>query len=273
MEFRPRVDRRGGIDTTDRLQGFMQYLKKGTAHDFDYVIIVDGPEGTGKSTLAMHMKMFYEGRYRLAHVLYDSKMLIKTMYTATPGKDCVVLDEAVLDFSNRTAMTTFQIRLIQAFSIARERRLVFILLIPNYNLLDPALKIRARYRIWVESHGFERGFAIVYYNMRGPFTKVKPWQDERWRYLFPMLPAKVLESYKKFKAKELLRTLIEMDQEMAAEEKRKKERALAVRGAKARLIVEHLDTNPKDTPEAIARAVGCSLKHVKDTLKVHRPEG
>ncbi len=253
---------------SDRLEAFIKYLKKGTTvHDFDYVIILDGPEGSGKSSLAMHAKMFYDGYYSLNNVVYDASDLIKMMYEAPHGS-FILHDEAVCDFMSRTALNKFQIRLIKAFSIAREMNHIYCLLIPNYNLLDPALKIRARYRFWVYARGFERGYLKVFYSKRNPFTKTKPYHEERWHYTFPMLPERTLRAYKEFKSKELRRKLEEFQGESDRDRRMAEDGAKGIRGVKARLITKAIKEHPDWKADQVAREAGCSLKHARDTMKV-----
>lgn len=252
----------------DRLESFMKYLKRGTTeHDFDYVIVLDGPEGSGKSSLAMHAKALYEGRYSLDNVMYDAGDAIKTMLEAPPAS-FILHDEAVCDFMSRTALKTFQIRLVKAFSIARELNHVYMLLIPNYNLLDPALKIRAKYRFWVYAKGFNRGYLKVFYAKRNPWTKAKPYHDERWHYVFPMLPRRTLKAYKEFKSKELRRKLQEFQDEADQEKRRAEDKSKGIRGVKARQIKKVMDDHPTWKADKVAGKVGCSLKHARDTMRV-----
>jgi len=254
---------------SDRLKGFMQWIRKGIENDFDYVIIVDGPEGGGKSTFAAHAKAMYDGAYNLENVCYDSTDLLKIMQTAKKGQ-CVILDEAVTSFMSRTSLDRFQVRLIQAFSIVRERNLVFFLLIPNLGLLDKALQTRAVYRIWVYPKGQNRGYSKIYYSQRTPWTTGKPWHAEAWHYEFPKLPDDFEKEYKKFKTREMMKKLKEYDDEIKYEKVRKEKEKRKVKGVKTQLIIDYLKDNPKATDIEIAKAVGASVPWVKQTAGVYR---
>lgn len=253
----------------DRLFAFMQWIRKGIEDDFDYVIIVDGPEGGGKSTFAAHAKAMYDGKYSLDNVCYDSTDLLGLMQTAKKGS-CIILDEAVTSFMSRTSLDRFQVRLIQAFSIVRERNLVFFLLIPNLGLLDKALQTRAVYRIWVYPKGHNRGFSKIYYSQRTPWTTGKPWHMEAWHYTFPKLPDEFEKAYKKFKSKKMLAKLKEYDDEIKYEKVRKQGEKLKVRGVKTQLIIDYLEKNPKALDIEIAKQTGTSLAWVKQTAGVYR---
>lgn len=253
----------------DRLHGFIKWIQKGIENDFDYVVIIDGPEGGGKSTFAAHMKAMYDGKYNLEYVCYDSTNLLGLMQTAPKGS-LIILDEAVTSLMSRTALDRYQVRLIQAFSIVRERNLVFLLLIPNLGLLDKAIQTRAVYRIWVYPKGQERGYAKIYYSQRTPWTTGKPWHAEAWHYQFPKLPDEFEKLYKRFKSKELRLKLKEYDDEIKYEKVRKDKEKLKVRGVKTQLIIDYLEDNPKATDIEIAKSTGTSLAWVKQTAGVYR---
>ena len=257
---------------SDRLRGLMQYIRKGISEfDFDCVVLVDGPEGAGKSSAAMHAKAFFDGKYNLDYVCYDSRELLGIMRTA-PKYSCVILDEAVTSFMSRTSLDRWQVRLVQAFSIVREKNLLFMLIIPNMGLLDKALLTRARYRFWVYARGHNRGYMKVYYANRTEWTTGKPWYEESWHYVFPDLPDKTKKDYKKFKSKELNRKLKEYEDERKYEEERKEQEKKKVRGVKTQMIIDYLIDNPKAPDIEIAKSVGCSLDWVKKTAPVYREE-
>lgn len=249
----------------DRLEGLMNYIRRGVVdHDFDCVILVDGPEGSGKSTLAMHCKAMFDGKYNLEYMCYDSRDLLEIMQKA-PKASCVILDEAITSFMSRTSLDKFQVRLIQAFSIVREKNLVFILIIPNYGLMDKALLTRARYRFYVYPRGHRRGYCKIFYANRTEWTTGKPWYEESWHYVFPDLPDRIKAQYKRFKSKELNRKIKEYDDEIKYESERKEKEKRKVRGVKTQLIIDTIKTNPKMADVEVAKAAGCSIDWVKKT--------
>lgn len=255
---------------TDRMKGLMSFIMKGVKQeDFDCVIIIDGPEGVGKSTMGMHCKMFCDGKYNLDHVCYDSTDLLEHMRKA-PKYSTIILDEAITSFMSRTALDRWQVRLVQAFSIVREKNLVFFLIIPNIGLLDKALLARARYRIWVYSMGHVRGHSKIFYARRTEWTTGKPWYEESWHYEFPDLPEKTKREYKAFKSKELDRKLGEYEDERKFENERKANEKQKARGVKTQMIIDYLEKNKKATDIEIARAVKCSLQWARDTAAVYR---
>ena len=58
---------------SDRLEGFITMVKSRIADHWDYVVVLDGREGSGKSTMGLHMKALYDGSYNLRHVLFDAE--------------------------------------------------------------------------------------------------------------------------------------------------------------------------------------------------------
>lgn len=255
---------------SDRMRGLMSFIMKGVKdEDFDCVIIIDGPEGVGKSTMGMHCKMFCDGKYNLNQVCYDSTDLLGYMRKA-PKFSSIILDEAVTSFMSRTALDRWQVRLVQAFSIVREKNLVFFLIIPNIGLLDKALLARARYRFWVYAMGHQRGHSKIFYARRTEWTTGKPWYEESWHYEFPDLPEKTKREYKEFKSKELDKKLKEYEDERKYEEERKTIEKKKVRGVKTQMIIDHLKKEPKATDIEIAKACGCSTQWARDTAAVYR---
>ncbi len=247
----------------DKLVSFVNYMREGLKNNFDFFLTVDGPEGSGKSAFAMHMKAIYDNCYNLDHVLYDSQDLVETLKSA-PRRSFVILDEAITSFLNRMALDRFQIRLIQALSIVRDRELIFVLILPNYFVLDPVLRVRSRYRFWVYAKKWERGFVKAYVSKRTEWTENKPYLEHRWSYIFPALPEEVKEMYLAFKRREMDRKLTQYQAEADAEERRKTEDAHRVRGTKMRLVLDALKKDSTRDVEDIALDVGCTVGYVSE---------
>ena len=186
----------------DRLQSWIGFVRKAIKRHWDMVIVVDGMEGAGKSTLALHMKALYDGRYNLDHVLFDSKDLLDKMESA-PSGSCIILDEAITSLYKRESLKEFQTRLVQAFSIIRARELFFILVLPNYWDLDSSLRTRARYRFYVHAKRLSRGFVKVYLQKRNEWVAGRPWQELIWQYRFPDLTDSFRHRYHVFKMEQI----------------------------------------------------------------------
>jgi uridine kinase len=75
----------------DRLDGFIRMIRNGINDQWDFVVVVDGREGSGKSTFALHMKALFDRKYNLDHVLFAADTMLEEMQTAKSGS-CIVLD-------------------------------------------------------------------------------------------------------------------------------------------------------------------------------------
>ena len=92
----------------DRFKAFAHMVRRRVEDKWDFVIAVDGREGSGKSTAALHFKALYDEKYNLDYVLFDADPLLDAMQTAPPGS-CIVLDEAIISLYKREALKDFQV--------------------------------------------------------------------------------------------------------------------------------------------------------------------
>lgn len=259
---------------TDRMDVFIKSVQKAINDHWDYVVVIDGREGSGKSSLALHMKALYDGRYNLDHVLFDAQDLLDEMQHA-PKRSCIVLDEAIVSLYKRDSLKEFQTLLVKAFAIVRARELFFILVLPNYFDLDTALRTRANHRLYVHARRIEgnlvRGYVKVYKPQRTEFTTRWVWQEIQWEYIFPALPIDFEEIYDKFKVKGLMRSLKKFEKQAEEDLKAQEDKAKGIRGTKMRMIVDYMKGHPDAEALEIAREVGCTEGYVKQTLRIHAP--
>lgn len=259
----------------DRMDIFIRTIKNAIEEHWDYMIVVDGREGSGKSSLALHMKALYDGKYSLDHVLFDAEDMLEEMQNAPKGS-CIVMDEAIVSLYKRDSLKEFQTLLVKAFAIVRARELFFILVLPNFWDLDSALRTRANHRIYVYARRIEgrlvRGYAKIYKPQRTEWTTRWAWQEIEWEYRFPSLPEDFEDVYDKFKVKGLMKSLKKFEKVAEEERKAEEDKSKGIRGRKMRMIVEYIKDHPEeDDPLVIAREVGCTEGYVKDTLRIYAP--
>ncbi len=251
---------------------FVRTIANAIEDHWDYVIVIDGREGSGKSSLALHIKAIYDGKYSLDHVLFDAEELLDVMQNA-PKRSCVVMDEAIVSLYKRDSLKEFQTLLVKAFAIVRARELFFILVLPNFWDLDQALRTRANHRIYVYARRIEgrlvRGYAKVYKPQRTEWTTKWAWQEIEWEYIFPALPEEFEIIYDEFKTKGLMRSLKKFEKKIEEERKAEEEKAKGIRGTKMRLIVEYIKDNPKAEALEIAREVGVTEGYAKEALRIY----
>lgn len=251
-------------------KGFMNYfigqIQKDIEHKYDCVMIIDGAEGCGKSTLGWHLKALFDGYYSLEHALFDGSDLIESMITLDKGSS-LITDESILCLYKRDAMQSYQIQLGKSFSIVRARNLFFILIIPNYFDMDPHLRVRARYRIYVYSKGRQRGYARLYQTNRNAFTTGRPYLEHLCDFRFPDLPENFKPMYETFKENGLGQSLNQINDDMKRAFEDDKEKQIWGRAnLKIKKMRDIQTEHPAWTAAQIADAVPCSIGYVKSNL-------
>lgn len=250
----------------DRLRAFINMVKRGIDQKWDFVMVIDGREGSGKSTLGLHMKAMYDGNYNLDHVLFDATSMVHEMQFAPRGS-CIIVDEAIISLYKREALKDFQTTLVKAFSIVRARNLFFILVLPNFQDLDPNIRTRANYRLYSYAKRGIRGYLQVYQPQRTPWSSGWLYQTLIWEYKFPALPDDFQSRYDNFKETSLMETLagFKVDIEKAVRANRSREE-FGRANTRIEKIYAILDDNPKASHQQVAKEVKCTPGYARDII-------
>lgn len=148
-------------------------------HDADCAIVVDGPEGSGKSVLALQVGKFLDKENTIdiaLQVHFDSESVIKAARSLPPGK-VIIYDEAGESLDAMESSTKRQKKIRKMFKEVRQRNLIFVLVLPSFYDLQRYFAIhRTRSLIHVywepnisekdEEKYFRRG-QYVFYNEWG----------------------------------------------------------------------------------------------------------
>lgn len=130
------------------------------SENWDCVFIICGDEGSGKSTLA-----FICGQYlsdmglTLDNIANGSDDALKKLENL-PDNSILIVDEAELLFSSRDTMTKEQRQLTKIFMIIRQKRMVLILVTPDFHELNKYIACkRSRFLIRTFANkGKQRGY-------------------------------------------------------------------------------------------------------------------
>jgi hypothetical protein len=130
--------------------------------DKDYVICIDGGEGTGKSTLAFQIGKYVDPSLNLSRIVFSPEEFRQAVFKAKKG-ECIIYDEAFTGFSSRSALSGINRALVSLAMQFRQKNLFVIIVLPTIFLLDKYLAMfRTKILIHVyENHG-NRGYFRVY---------------------------------------------------------------------------------------------------------------
>jgi rubrerythrin len=147
-----------------------KYLKT----DRDFVVLIGGYEGVGKSTLAILLAMItckgFDIRKDIIYTLEDLEKRLKTV----PKYHTLILDEAVEIAFSRKAMHKHQKEIIQIFMQIRQKNLCFIMLIPNIGDIDKYFREHRASR-WIEVT--KRGEFIVHEKIKNIYKGKVFWRQ------------------------------------------------------------------------------------------------
>lgn len=140
--------------------------------DRDFVLVVDGEEGCGKSVLAMQIGKYLDNSLGLDNISFTSEQFIERLKN-TPPKTCVILDEAYNAASSRGALTEVNRSLIGVATEMRQKNLFVIIVLPTFFDLD---KYFALWRC--------RALIHVYFNKSGERGKYVIFPKSKKKYLY-----------------------------------------------------------------------------------------
>jgi len=103
--------------------------------DRDYVMVIDGEEGSGKSVLAMQIAKYFDPNFDLDNICFNSDQFIDRL-KKSPKFACVLLDEAYSSANARASITEVNRSLVGVSTEMRQQNLFVILVIPSFFDLD-----------------------------------------------------------------------------------------------------------------------------------------
>lgn len=130
---------------------------------FDNIVMVTGPERSGKSTFAQHLAMALDVDFPMENVTFKIRDFNEAIAKAPEGST-IIMDEAGIDMYSQEWWDEFQVELVKKLFVIGVKHLTLILVIPHR--LDLNKKIRdRRVHYWVNvAHtldSLERGYAFV----------------------------------------------------------------------------------------------------------------
>ena len=103
--------------------------------DRDYVMVIDGEEGCGKSVLAMQIAKYLDPKFNLDQVVFNADQFMKSI-KEIKKYSCVVLDEAFSASSSRASLSEVNRAMVGIATEMRQRNLFVIMVLPSFFDLD-----------------------------------------------------------------------------------------------------------------------------------------
>lgn len=122
----------------EKLDNIKMILKK----NWDCFFIIDGMEGSGKSTLGLTCAWYLsDTKFTVNNICKSAKEAIEKM-SSFPEESVLIIDEGDLMFSSKDVFNTEQKLLINLTKVIRFRRLVLIIIAPSFFDLNRGISER-----------------------------------------------------------------------------------------------------------------------------------
>lgn len=162
------------------LLDWMEQGKKAVKAKWDYVVLVDGVEGSGKSNLAITCAYYLDRTFSSERIVFTPEQFIEAVDKSVPGQ-AIVWDEFVLGGLSDDALKEIQTTIIKKMVTIRKKRLYIFLVIP-YIFMMRAYFAVGRTRMLIHTYstdGIARGFWKLYNydRKRQVFFKGKKYYD------------------------------------------------------------------------------------------------
>ncbi len=129
---------------------------------FDYICVVSGYPGTGKSTFAQQMALYLDETFNTEEDIYFEALGKDGMIEGVSNKKkfkVVMLDESFQDLNSKVGMGSAFVKIINTLQLVRQKNLFIILCLPNFFDLNKAVALfRTRHLFVVYAdENFNRG--------------------------------------------------------------------------------------------------------------------
>lgn len=149
-----------------KLAGLIKLTQKS---DRDFICVITGATGEGKSTLATHLHILVNLKFSFwNNVAYSKKEVIDKVKSLNNFSSLNV-DEAINVLFRRDFMDKRQKELLRLFDMCRDKHLFVTLCLPWFWALDNHILQSGRIKLWI--YVDKRGHAYGFMPDRNPFTK------------------------------------------------------------------------------------------------------
>lgn len=149
-------------------------------NDKDYLIVVDGNERSGKSTVAMQVGRYIDPTLDLSRIVFSPEEFKKAVFEAKKGQ-VIIYDEAFTGLSSRASLSGINRYLVSLMMQMGQKNLCVILVLPTFFLLD---KYAAIFRSKILLHVYENKGRRGYYRVYNQRKKKKLWFEGKKDYSY-----------------------------------------------------------------------------------------
>lgn len=103
--------------------------------DRDWVGVIDGEEGSGKSVLAQQIARVLDPKFNISKLCFNADQFVKAIKTS-PKHSCIILDEGYASANARASLTEVNRSLVALGTEMRQRNLFILIVLPTFFDLD-----------------------------------------------------------------------------------------------------------------------------------------
>lgn len=173
-----------------------------TTRDFDWINVIVGPEGIGKSMLAIQESRESDPKFIENfpdNTVFDVGDLINQVANSYPGKK-IIGDEGALMFFSRDAMTKDVKNGIKMLTAMRAYNLSLTICVPNFWIIDKYIRehrvksvMRVVKRGWIHYYGPKK-VRMIRQDKKKRYKTI--WPDYDFRDSYPKVEPELWEIYK-----------------------------------------------------------------------------
>lgn len=151
----------------ERLKQKLDNIKKVQKSGWDCTLLIDGIEGSGKSTLGLTCAYYLsEGKFTVNDICTGSHDAVNKLEDAKDG-GVLLIDEGSLLFSSSDAMRKDQKQLILILNVIRQKRMALIIVSPSFFRLNRYIATdRSRFLIHVYTKQDLRRGRFIYFGQK-----------------------------------------------------------------------------------------------------------
>ena len=119
----------------------LESIKYIITKNWDCVILIDGKERSGKSTLGLTIGAYLDPNFSITNVATGAEAAAMKIGTL-PRHSVLLIDEGSLVFNSKDSMRAEQKRLVKIMDVVGQKNMVFIIVLPSFFDLNKLIAVR-----------------------------------------------------------------------------------------------------------------------------------